>query len=297
MHDAHLIDRLDLNLFRVFDVVYRERNLRQAAAALALTQSAVSHALARMRRQLDDPLFTRHGRGIVPTARATQLAPAVRDALSGLARALVDRRDFEPGRDLGRLTVAMPGELEAIVVPRLLARLRAAAPQATLVVAQLERTRLRAELTAGRLDLALDVAHATDADVMHEAVLSDELCVVASRRRRRLDRAAYLAAGHVVVSSRRSGPTLEDVHVAASVPRRVVLRCQRYETACRIVADSDLLLTLPRAQAALRQGPLALRVFAPPVPIPRVQLHLYWAREGGDSPASRWLRDQLHALT
>src|SRR4051812_8677800 len=94
------IDQLDLNLFRVFDVVFRERNLRRAAATLAVTQSAVSHALGRLRQQLGDPLFARQGRGLVPTALAQQLAPAVRDSLDGLQRALVSRRDFDPRRDL-----------------------------------------------------------------------------------------------------------------------------------------------------------------------------------------------------
>src|SRR5687768_13896007 len=64
------LDQLDLNLFRVFDVVFRERNLRRAAAILSVTRSAVSHALTRLRGQLGDPLFTRQGRGIVPTAVA-----------------------------------------------------------------------------------------------------------------------------------------------------------------------------------------------------------------------------------
>ena len=297
MSTAHLtLDQVDLNLFRVFDVVYRERNLRRAAVTLSVTQSAVSHALARLRAQLGDPLFARQGRGLVPTALAVELAPAIRESLGGLQRALVRRRDFDPARDLGVITIAMPAEIEPILLPGLFARLAAAAPQVTLTIAQLERSRLRADLVAGRFDLALDIAQPTGPDVQHERVLDEIFCVVASKRRRRLDRAAYLAAQHVAVSSRRSGPTLEDAQLGDVVQRKVAVRCQRYETACLIVAGSDLLLTMPRRQAELRRRALDLKLFDPPVRMPRAQVHVYWPREAGDSPASRWLRHELRAL-
>jgi DNA-binding transcriptional LysR family regulator len=290
------IDQLDLNLFRVFDVVYRERHLGRAAAMLSVTQSAVSHALGRLRQQLGDPLFARQGRGLVPTPLALQLAPSVRESLDGLQRALVSRRDFDPRRDLGRLTIALPGEVETILLPSLFARLQAIAPQVTLTLARLERTRLRADLSAGRCDVAIDIAHAAEAGVLAEPVMALDFCVVASRRRRRLDRESYLAADHVAVSSRRSGPTLEDAQFGPGVQRRVAVRCQRYETACLVVAESELLLTMPRRQAELRSRLLPLKLFAPPVRIPRVQLQLYWAREASDSPASQWLRTQLRRL-
>jgi DNA-binding transcriptional LysR family regulator len=297
MSDIHRsLGALDLNLFRVFDVVYRERNLRRAAAALAVTQSAVSHALARLRAQLDDPLFARQGRGLAPTALAAALAPSVREALHGLGRALERRRDFDPRRDLQRVTLALPGEVEAMLLPPLYARLQAAAPEVTLTLARLDRQRLRADLAAGRCDLALDVAHPAEPGVEHERVADIRFCVVAARTRRRLDRAGYLAGAHVAVSSRRTGPTLEDAQFGPDVERRVVVRCQRYETACLLVAQSELLLTMPRWQAELRARWLPLRLFEPPVRIPNVQLHLYGLAQASQGPAQRWLQGQLRAL-
>jgi DNA-binding transcriptional LysR family regulator len=290
------IDQLDLNLFRVFDVVFRERNLRRAAAALSVTQPAVSHALARLRGQLGDPLFTRHGRGIVPTALALELAPAIRDALGGLARALARRPDFAPARDVGEVTIAMPGELEAAALPRLVSALRRRAPRVVITVAHLDRSRLRGDLASGRFDVALDVAQAVPAEVAHQRVLDDAFCVVAAGRRRSLDREAYLAAEHVVVSSRRTGPTFEDLLLGDRAWRKVAVRCQRYEAACRIVADGDLLLTMPRRQAELRRRALGLRLFASPVALPPAQIHLYWWRDTGDRAASRWLREQVAAV-
>src|SRR5579885_3192740 len=106
-HDAPRFDRVDLNLIRVFDVVYRERHLTRAAQTLFLSQSAVSHALARLRRQLGDPLFERQGRGVVPTPLARRLAPQIGEALAGLRLALQGDRAFRPEHDLRQLTIAI----------------------------------------------------------------------------------------------------------------------------------------------------------------------------------------------
>ncbi|RMF18553.1 MAG: LysR family transcriptional regulator, partial [Gammaproteobacteria bacterium] len=97
MHDTH-INRLDLNLFPVFDTIYRERNLSRAAEVLHLTQPAVSRALSRLREALDDDLFVRQGREMVPTPRARQLIGPVRQALSMLQTGIGESRVFDPAR-------------------------------------------------------------------------------------------------------------------------------------------------------------------------------------------------------
>lgn len=292
-HDASRLSRLDLNLLHVFDVVAREGNLSEAARALSVTQSAVSHAIARLRAQLGDPLFVRRGRGVMPTALAERLAPAIRQAMAGLERALTARSAFDPGVDVPHLTVALPDEVEPMVLPVLRARLARSAPDLVLASVRIDRARLRADLWARKLDVVLDVPQPTPPEVMHEPMFADAFCVAASRRRRQLGREAYLAAGHVAVSSRRHGPAMEDYLLAAhGVERRVAVRCRRYETALAIVAASDLLLTLPRQQAHHRAA-LPIRLFRTPVPIPAMQVRMYWHRESDDDPAHRWIREQV----
>lgn len=293
-HPNDVWNQLDLNLLRVFDVVYTKRSLSEAAAVLCVTQSAVSHAVARLREQLDDPLFTRQGRGVAPTPLAAQLAPAIREALSGLSRALLEGRAFDPRRDVARIVLAVPDELEALLLPELFTALQRSAPQAALAAVRLERPQLRGDLAAGRFDLALDVARPVEDDLLYERLLSDAFCVVSARGRKRLDREDYLSGRHVAVSSRRTGPALEDFRFGVDgIHRRVVVRCQRYETACRIVATSDLLLTMPRRLAEAGRSPLGLRIFAPPIRIQGIEVHLYWHRRNDGSPVSRWLRAEL----
>ncbi|WNG58258.1 LysR family transcriptional regulator [Archangium gephyra] len=296
-HETGKLSQLDLNLFRVFDVVYRERNFTRAAEVLFLSQSAVSHALARLREQLDDPLFVRQGRGVAPTPLAERLAPGIQEALSLFQQAVARTRHFEPQRDAGHVTIAMNDELEPSLLPRFVNRLRESAPQVRVASVRLERASLERDLASGRLDLAVDVAQPTGADLRHTVLLRDTFCVV-SARKRKLDVAAYLSARHVTVSSRRTGMALEDLVLSRlGYQREVAVRCQHPEAACRIVADSDLLLTMPRRYVAAINGPLGNHLLPMPVELPPVELHLYWHRQVDDEPRGQWLRTELLTLT
>lgn len=285
--------RTDLNLLAVFDVVYRERNLTRAARILSLSQSAVSHALARLRERLGDPLFQRQGRGVVPTPRAEALAPDIQAALARLEEALRPGRGFEPARDLRRATIAMPDELEPFVLPQLAATLRAAAPEAVLASVRLDRAGMRSDMAAGRVDLCIDVGRPTDPDVRHALWRQHRFCV-ASARPRRLSAESYLASEHITVSSRRTGTTIEEFLLGQlGLQRRVALRCQNYEAACRVVAASELLLTMPRAYAELLREVTGIRILSMPIALPTIDLHLFWHRQSDSSPVKRWLREFL----
>lgn len=291
------LQRIDLNLFRVFDVVYRERSLSRAAGVLYLSQSAVSHALARLREQVGDPLFVRQGRGVTPTPLARQLSPVIRDALASLQGALQRQRPFEPQRDIERVVLAMHDELEPILLPPLFSRLRGVVSRLSVASVRLDRANLKADLAAGRLDLVVDVAQPTDPELLHQPLLQAEFCVASATARRRLSADDYLAAQHVSVSSRRTGLPIEDFLLSRQgMQRDVVLRCQHFESAGRIVAASTLLLTLPRHQAELLRTTVDLKLFKLPLALPPMDVHLYWHRQVDSEPANRWLRDELRAV-
>src|SRR3984957_15065750 len=96
---------IDLNLLRVFDVLYDECNVTRAAARLFLSQSAVTHALARLRDVLGDPLFVRIPSGLRPTSRAHQLAPRLRVALAEID-SVVATPIFDPAKTRQRFVIA-----------------------------------------------------------------------------------------------------------------------------------------------------------------------------------------------
>lgn len=290
--------RIDLNLFRVFDAIYRNGSLTQAAEALHLTQPAVSHALGRLRGRFDDPLFRRQGRGVVPTPRAHALAPDVRQALALLEAGLRGVAEFRPEEARRRFVVGLRDSTELGLLPSWMARVRAQAPGVTLECVRFSRQSAMRDLTRGALDLVVDVPQPQQRDIMSELLSEDQLCVAMRRDHplaaAPLDQGQWIGAAHVVVSSRRSGLSLEDAELQRrGLHRRIALRCQNYVAACAVVARSDLLLTLPSGALAQVRGMHDLHVTSVPITLPAVQLQLYWHHAAHEDTGNRWLRATL----
>lgn len=297
-HEWSALGRIDLNLFRVFEVIYRERNLTRAAVVLSLSQSAVSHALNRLLEQLGDPLFVREGRGVAPTPLARQLAPGIEDALSGLLRSVSRGQRFDPLRDRRTFSLNMPEQMEPVVLPMLIAHLQRVAPQLEVRSSSVHWAELKRELLAGRIDLAIEIARPTDAELRQQMLRQDPLCVVAGPGfSGELTVERYLAAEHVAVTSWRRGICVEDLALGhMGLVRQVRQRCQNYLSAVQLVAQGERLLTMPRQYAELINSGLPNRLLALPLALPPVTLNLYWAREAENEVGNRWLRDQLLQL-
>jgi DNA-binding transcriptional LysR family regulator len=150
------IGRMDLNLLKVFDAVYEDRNLVLAGRRLHLTQSAVSHALARLRELVGDELFVRTGKGMTPTARATAMGPSLRDSLRRI-EATLGVEVFSPERSTRRFVIAANDHLTAVIVAPLSRQLQASAPGVDLVVRPSTRLDLAEQIDLGRIDLAIGI--------------------------------------------------------------------------------------------------------------------------------------------
>jgi len=149
-------DRIDLNLLRVFNVVFEERNLLRAAKRLNLSQSAISHALGRLREALGDELFVRTANGMQPTARAQAMAAPLRNALQQIGNALGEE-PFAPATAQRDFVVAANDYITLMLLVRLSARLQALAPQVNLVIRPSTRIDLAGQLDLGRIDIAIGV--------------------------------------------------------------------------------------------------------------------------------------------
>src|SRR6185312_1317846 len=135
LHEIDL-SRADLNLLVLFDIVLAERHVGRAADRLRLSPSAVSHGLGRLRRLLNDPLFLRTPKGVVPTARATELAEPIADILARVRRVVATAAPFDPARSTRRFTIGAPDAIAAVLLPPLLDALRRDAPEVDISVRQ-----------------------------------------------------------------------------------------------------------------------------------------------------------------
>ena len=150
------IGRIDLNLIKVFDAVHEDRNLLRAGKRLNLSQSAVSHALTRLREVVGDELFVRTAKGMVPTARALAMADELRDALRRIEVTL-GVEPFDPGKSTRRFVVAANDHMTAVMVAELSRLMAVEAPGIDLVVRPSTRLDLAEQIDVGRIDLAVGI--------------------------------------------------------------------------------------------------------------------------------------------
>lgn len=146
--------QVDLNLLNVFDTVMRYRSVAQAAEHLALSPSAISHALSRLRHALKDELFVRDEHGMTPTPRALELAATVHDGLALLERALT-ATPFTPADSIRTFRIAAGDYACAFLLPALVVRLRQVAPAVDLRIMPVNRTDVGRQLQTGAVDLVI----------------------------------------------------------------------------------------------------------------------------------------------
>ena len=297
MNVMHL-GKVDLNLFVVFDAIYAEGGITRAGRRLNLSQPAISHALGRLREMFDDPLFTRHGHSMTPTPLARRMIEPIRQALQGLEVTLnkVDR--FDPGSAAKRFTVGMRDVVESVVLPGLMGTIARSAPRIDISIVRAERREIERELSAGTLDAAVDVLLPLPEEIRRQRLGSEGLTVVARRQHPRvramLNLETYLAQEHIQVSSRRRGLSAEDFELGRhNLRRRVRLRCRNYFAACRVVSETDLVLTMPGRYARILNQQFNNRLLPFPLDVPAFDTYVYWHANTAGDPANEWLREQL----
>jgi len=289
---------VDLNLLVAFDALLTERNVTRAGAAVGLSQPAMSNALSRLRALFDDPLFVRNAGRMEPTARAATLAEPVRSALLQLQAALEAAGPFDPATARRRFVLASADYTELLLLPPLVARLRAAAPHIDIAFREANRLNARAVLEAGEADLVLVPFTEGLTDLRSAAVLREGFVTIARRGHpafgKRLTLKRFLELPHVLVSVEGEGTSLLDnVLAARGLKRRIAVSVPHFTAAPFVVATSDAIATVPARVAQRLARVTGLAIHNPPLTIEGFTLHAIWHRRHDADPAHRWLRDQI----
>ena len=291
--------KIDLNLFVVFEAIYCEGNITKAASALNLSQPAVSHSLSKLRNHFDDALFIRQGNEMRPTAIANNVVADIRESIHQLQGCLAQSRQFEPLTSRKHFTVSLHGALEASYLPPLMQQLSQEAPSINLQSnRRVKRSELENKLASGDIDLAIDTLVPVNDNVVHTLLEQHKLVVLARRNhpnlKSTLDLDMYLEQEHVLVSSRSTGPSIEDFELSRlGLQRKIGLRCQHTFSACRVITDNNMLLTLTEKSAKMYSQLLDLVIYPLPVELPVLDVHLYWHILVDMEPANKWLREKI----
>jgi DNA-binding transcriptional LysR family regulator len=291
----------DLNLLRVFEAVWNTRSVSKAAERLGLTQPAVSSALARLREVYSDPLFTRAGAQMAPTAFCSQQAHYLLDALALVERSLSDVQTFDPATSTREFVLGMRDIGEATLLPPVIAHCRAAAPGIRFhtMLSPLETTNQK--LADGRVDLAIGFLPALEAGV-HRRELFSQHYVCAMRGghpllKGRLRVADLAGADHIAIEYLGTGHALVERQLKEQgLDRPVTLRTPHYMAAAPILASTDLVCLMPEMLARALRDSHGIDYRPIPLKAMRFPIALYWHDRFHRDPGNQWLRSVFVAL-
>jgi DNA-binding transcriptional LysR family regulator len=296
LNSVHLAD-VDLNLLVLFDVVLKEQSVARAALALHLSPSAVSHGLGRLRRVFDDPLFLRTPKGVLPSARALELATPIADVLSRITGIVASATPFDPAKATRRFTLGMADATAATLIPGLLARIRHSAPRIDLSLRHLFPNTALEDLDARKSDLAVVALDEVPARFAAR-VVCEETFVIAARVGhpflRKPTLKAFSEAGHVLASvSGDSRGFVDDALAKTGLRRRVALVVPNFMLALAALAETELVAALPRSLMDLHGGRFGLAAVDSPIPLPLYSLRAIVTQAALRDRGVDWLFEEV----
>lgn len=295
--------KIDLNLLRVFDVLMEVRSVGRAADRLGLTQSAVSHALGRLRHQLDDPLFVRARGGLRPTPRSSEIAPSIRDGLS-LLRDAFSNTNFDPASATRIFTISASAYFCATILPIVIQRARAEAPLAHFRILD-PSSELLPGLDEGTIDLALGSFGRAPGRLIKSALFTEHLVWVgqdgadkgplSSRPQLAVIKAQRPSEGDELMTRGSLEQRIGVAAATASSPTRPsYVTIHDSLSAGAFVSSSDLVALVPRQLAKLVIGATDTKVLDAETE-ESIELSMLWHGRSTSDPAHVWLRGLIEA--
>lgn len=290
------MELLDLNLVRVLEAMFTQRSVTGAARMLGVTQPSVSLALRRLRAHFKDDLFIRQDGVMVPTSVAEALSEPVMRMMASVRTELTVTEPFDTVSAQRCFTIHLSDLGELTFLPRLMTRIRLEAPGVSIRSLTLPQHELRGGLADGTVDLALGFFLGLEGDNLFTQTLFEQgfSCLVRSGWKNGttvLTLADFLAADHAVVEQEgRSQVVLEQRLRALDLQRRIVLRSPHFMTVPLLIAQSDMMTTVPLGVGRIYSRIADLRLFDCPFDAPVIPLQQLWHRRSHNDPGSIWLR-------
>ncbi len=290
---------VDLNLLPVFEAAYTERSLSRAAERLAMSQSAVSHALTRLRALFHDELFVRQSRGVLPTPVADLIYSKLRAALTLVREAVTEMRGFDPKTSEREFFVAIPHPLGPMMGVRLRERLARSAPG--IRVAFSTRSRpidLERGLREGRIDAAVDWLVPTGERMREDVLFNDGLVAMARHGhpalRKRATAKAVKDGEFVKLRSRVEGEhPLPGLRAWQRLELKVALEVSEIIEIFMVASQSDLFGLIPLSMQKIAHHTFGLRAIGWSPKAPPVSIKLIWHPSREHDLAHAFLRKQI----
>lgn len=294
------IEKVDLNLLRIFDALIRTRNVTRAGDIVGLSQPAVSAALNKLRGLTGDALFVRTPKGMEPTPRAVRMVDPVQMILEVVKRDVFLQEDFDPKTSQRVFTLSLTDVGEMVFLPKVIRRLQTEAPNITLRSVSMLPTRLEEAMTAGEVDLAVGYFPDINKASFYQQHLFTHTFACLVRKdhptiTETLSMAQFLEATHVVIRAEgRSQEIFERYLDEKKITRRVGLSIPHFMSIPHLLPESDMIVTVPYSCALAFAKLGTLRLLELPMTAPKFDLKQHWHARLHRDPANQWLRRTLY---
>lgn len=291
-----MLDTLDATNLVALHVLIEERHVTRAARRLGITQSSMSHRLARLRATFHDPLFVRAPQGLLLTPRAHAIAKPLAEALRALEAVVIPPKKFDPATSQYTLNIALPDVL-APLAPRLIATLTAAAPLLDLRLTPIVPS-LSEALGKGESSLAIAPSNQVSGPVMMRPLGEVRFGVVGRKGhpalRRALTTESWMAYAHVVTRFGNERTNTIDAELTRHrLQRRVGLEVPSFLAGLFVLPTSDLLMNAPIQLVQEAATLLNLVTREAPIRLPRVRLSVCWHERLHHDAAHQWARERV----
>ncbi|AFK63738.1 LysR family transcriptional regulator [Advenella kashmirensis WT001] len=291
---------MDMKLLAVFDEIYKTRSVSRAGENLGIPQTSVSLALARLRRRFNDQLFVRTGNGMMPTPRAAMLVPQLRQALQLLQLATQQQAEFDPASSYRTFRISMTDISHLEFMPAMMNKVARVAPNV-----QIEVLRIKADtgklLESGDADLAIGYMPELEAGFYQQKLFKDGFACVVRRDHPRIDarltQSRFKSERHVVLIAPGTGNEIVERELKRQgTQRKVALSLPTLPGVGNLLANTDLMATLPGRVAKILVNIAHVKALAPPYRFPDFSIKQHWHERYHQDPGNRWLRSTVAEL-
>lgn len=288
-----MTQKTDLNLIKVFLSIYEAGSVSEAARRLHLTQPSISYALGRLRKQMNDPLFTRSRDGMLPTLMADQLYPILFKSVTEIEHALAFTKTFNPANSNRTFKLALSDLGTVFFLPRIMKELKKEAPFIRVEVVSSEVEEIENWFQRERIDAAVgNLGFLKDRFQSKKIFDENYACLISSNHPRIKDGLSveqFTQEKHVEISQSTGHLHISRILSQIQSETQITLKIPHYAVLPNIIADSDLIACLPTRVAKLYAEQHAnLRVVVLPIAVPSFEVNVFWKNQLEEFNAQSW---------
>lgn len=295
------IRSIDLNLLVVLEALLLDRNVTRAAKRVGLSQSATSSALGRLRDLFQDPLLVRTSEGMVPTQTALALMPDVLESLKQVRSIFEEKPRFNPATSTRTFAIVATDFMQMLLASKLAKTIEAKAPGIEISFKIPTGSIPTLAMQKGEIDLAFAPYADSPQGIYRQTLFSDRLVSITREDHptigKKISLSEYLKLNHVVVSFSGDRKTLVDEELAKKGLRRKITAVVPYlYLALQLVAETDMIATMPSRLVELHKENLGLKVLPPPIQSGEFVMYQLWHERTHSDDANSWLRSIVKNL-